>query len=58
MLLARSGVEVPQERLESLAKTLQEYRSRLKTLYAVDVEGEESAAVFRSGEGWNEEATS
>ena len=46
MLLARSGIEVPQERLEDLAKTLEEYRPKLESLFEVDVDAEETAGVF------------
>ena len=46
ILLARSGIEVPQERLEDLAKTLEEYRPKLESLFEVDVDAEETAGVF------------
>ena len=46
ILLARSGIEVPQERLQDLAKTLEEYRPKLESLFEVDVDAEETAGVF------------
>ena len=46
ILLARSGIEVPQERLEDLAKTLEEYRPKLESLFEIDVDAEETAGVF------------
>ena len=46
ILLARSGIEVPRERLEDLAKTLEEYRPKLESLFEVDVDAEETAGVF------------
>ncbi len=57
ILLGRSGLEVPQERLESLAKTFEEYRSRLELLYSVNVENEEVAGIFYPGEHPGEEGS-
>ena len=48
-LLARSGLEVPQERLDDLAKTLEEYRPKLALLFEVDVDAEETAGRLSSG---------
>ena len=57
ILLGRAGLEVPQERLESLAKALEEYHSRLELLYSVDVENEEVAGIFYPGEHPKEEGS-
>ena len=44
--LQKLGIPTPQHRLESLAEAMAHYRPRIDALYDIDVEAEESAAVF------------
>lgn len=48
IILGRSGLQLPDERIEVLTRIFEKYRPRLELLHAVDVENEEIAGTFHS----------